>query len=48
MVKSDLLMNIGAAMLDPNYNLDKLTLLQELREEEEEMVVLSNINDTAI
>ena len=33
--KTDLLKNIGAVLLDPNYNLDELTLLQELREEEE-------------
>ena len=45
--KSDLLKNIGDVMLNPNYNLDELTLLQELREEEEEMVGSSNINETA-
>ena len=44
--KTDLLKNIGAVILDPNHNLDELTLLQELREEEEEMVVSSNINET--
>ena len=43
--KTDLLKNVGAVMLDPNHNLDELTLLQELREEEEEMVDSSNINE---
>ena len=45
--RAEMLTNIGEVIVNPDYKLDEITILQELYEEQAETNNISNINETA-